>query len=152
MRKLIMFILLGILALPLYSQVSDSDSATITISGVVGDFVSLNVTTESAATNLSLSTNQTSPLKIATVTETSNTAYEVEVTSGNGFVFSNSGNDTHPYTLYYDGSVVAQSGDVVSSGTNANNLNKDVSVTYSEFNGAPGVYSDAVTFTISSTQ
>lgn len=128
-----------------------TDSASLNLSGTVGDFVSVSVTPTPAASGLSLSMNQPSLLQVGTVVETSNVNYQVTATSTNGFEFSN-GNDTVPYTFYYDGAAVASSGDTVSSGSQAAGISRPVSVTYSAaVAGNPtGTYSDTITFTISS--
>lgn len=129
-----------------------TDSATLFLSGTVGDFVQIDVTPEPAATSLALSAGQASPLQVATVTETSNTAYEVTASSANSFSFSD-GTNTLSYTLYYDGATVPTNGATVSSGATANGVTRPVSVTFpaAGTGAATGTYSDTVTFTISTT-
>ena len=146
---LVVFMIFG--SVGLFAQ-SLSDSASLFLSGTVGEFVSVDVTPEPAATGLALTAGQASPLLVATVTETSNTAYEVTASSANAFNFSDGTNDLS-YTLYYDGAAVTSSGDTVSSGASASGVSRPVTVTFpAAGSGADtGVYSDTVTFTISTT-
>jgi len=119
--------------------------------GAVGDFVSITVTPEPAATALTLSIAQTTPLLVATVTESSNTAYTVVADSANSFNFSD-GTTSLPYQMYYDGAVIAATGDTVTTGASASSVARPVTVTYPAAPGGtdPGAYTDTVTFTISS--
>lgn len=148
MRKLTLVLLfVGVIAVGAFAQTS----ATLNLSGTVGDIIQLDLTPEPVASNLVLSVDQLTPLQVATVTETSNVPYNVNVTTAGGaFQFTN-GTDTLAYTLYYNGSAVGSSGAIVSTGSSANSLDRPVSITY---NGADpslstGAYSDTVTFTIS---
>ena len=128
-----------------------SDSATLLLTGTVGQFVSIDVTPAPAASALTLSVAQSTPLDVGTVTESSNTAYAVTAGSANGFSFANAGADSVPYTLWYDGAAVTANGATVSSGSSASNVVRSVAVTYAAAGTgvATGVYSDTVTFTIS---
>lgn len=145
---LILTVLLFAVSMGAFAQITDS--ATLNLSGTVGDFVSINVTPESAATNLALSSGQSSQLQVATVTISSNVGYDVDVNSANTFNFTDGAEDV-PYSLYYDGTVVSSNGDVVESGSSANGATRPVAVTYNAATGVdPGTYSDTVTFTISS--
>ncbi len=145
---LILTVLLFGVAMGAFAQITDS--ATLNLSGTVGDFVSINVTPEPAATNLALSSGQSSQLQVATVTISSNVGYDVDVNSTNTFNFTD-GTEDVPYNLYYDGTVVSSNGDVVESGSSANGATRPVAVTYNAATGVdPGTYSDTVTFTISS--
>lgn len=150
MKKRTLLMLLVLVVVSGFAVAQTSDSATLFLSGVVGDFVDIAVNPAPAATNLALNVAQSAPLQVATVVETSNTSYEVTATSANTFNFSD-GTTNLPYTLYYDGSAVASSGDVVSSGASANNVSRTVEVTYPAAPGGTtsGTYSDTVTFQIS---
>lgn len=152
MKRLLFLSSLILFVLGMAFAQQTTDSASLNLSGTVGDFVSVSVTPEPAASGLSLSMNQPSLLQVGTVVETSNVPYEVTATSTNSFEFSN-GTETVPYTFYYDGSAVASSGDTVSSGSQAAGISRPVSVTYSaaDINNPTGAYSDTVTFSISST-
>lgn len=124
-----------------------TDSATLLLSGVVGPYVSIQVTPTANATNLLLNIPQTSPVTVAEVVEVSNESYTVSVSSVNGFSFSN-GDHPHDYTLYYGGTAFPDGGQV-SSGAFANHVTRTVGVTYdSATTLQPGTYTDTVTFTI----
>lgn len=149
MKKILIGVLFGLVSLLAFGQTNDS--ASLTLTGIVGEFVSLSITPEPTASNLALGSAQVSPLTVATVIETSNTAYTVTVNSSNNFKFKNGGGDEHSYTLYYDGVAVTSNGETITNnGAPANNENKTVAITYSVFNGAPGTYADTLTFTINS--
>jgi spore coat protein U-like protein len=146
---LILVALATIISMGAFAQVTDS--ASLFLSGTVGDFVSITVTPEPAATGLTLSVAQTTPLLVATVTESSNTGYNVVATSANSFNFSD-GSASLPYQMYYDGALIAASGDTVTTGSSASSVARPITVTFPAAPGGatPGSYSDTVTFTISS--
>jgi len=145
-RTLIALIVLVVVGGAVSAQTTDS--ASLFLSGIVGDYVEINVTPTAAATNLLLNIAQPSPVEVATVTETSNTPYTVTATSVNGFTLSD-GTNTHPYTMYYAGTAISTSGDQVSSGTSANNVSRSVGVTYNSASALQaGTYTDTVTFEI----
>ena len=145
---LILTVLLFVVAMGAFAQITDS--ASLNLSGTVGDFVSINVTPEPAATSLALSSGQAAQLQVATVTISSNVSYDVDVNSANTFN-CNRGSEDVPYSRYYDGTVISSNGDVVESGSSANGATRPVAVTYNAATTqSSGTYSDTVTFTISS--
>ncbi|MFP4151270.1 MAG: hypothetical protein ACLFR8_00470 [Alkalispirochaeta sp.] len=145
-RTLIALIVLVVIGGAVAAQTTDS--ASLFLSGIVGDYVEISVAPTAAATNLLLNIAQASPVEVATVTETSNSAYTVTATSVNGFELSD-GTNAHPYTMYYAGTAITASGDEVSSGASANNVNRSVGVTYNSAGTLPaGTYTDTVTFEI----
>ena len=149
MKKYILTMMLGLM-IPFLAFTQVTDTASLNLVGVVGEFVSISVTPEPAANSLTLSLAQNSLLQVGTVTETSNTPYEVTVDSTNGFEFSD-GNANLPYTFYYDGNPVTNSGDTVTTAAAGANVSKPVYVTYPSYsNEVPGSYSDTLTFTITS--
>ena len=150
MKKVLMIliVLLAVVSMGAFAQITDT--ATLFLSGTVGNYVSITVTPNASATSLALAAGQSSPLQVATVTETSNTSYSVTADSANGFSFTD-GTDNLSYTLYYDGSPVASSGDTVATGSSASGVSRPVSVTFpaAPTNATTGTYTDTVTFTIS---
>ena len=149
MKKVLMIliVLLAVVSMGAFAQITDT--ATLFLSGTVGNYVSITVTPNASAPSLALAAGQSSPLQVATVTETSNTSYTVTASSANSFNFTD-GTDNLPYTLYYDGSPVA-SGTPVASGSSASGVSRPVSVTFpaAPTSATTGTYSDTVTFTIS---
>ena len=147
MKKLfvILTVLLFAVSMGAFAQ---TDSATLNLSGTVGNFVSISVNPEPAATSLALSSGQASQLQVATVTVSANVAYDVSVNSTNSFSFTD-GVDNVSYELYYDGTQVPGNNVDVESASNANGATRPIAVTYNAANGVtPGTYSDTVTFTI----
>lgn len=143
-KYLLILALVSVVAFGAFAQTT----ATLNLTGTVGTIMSIDLVAEPVAGNLVLSVDQLTPLQVATITETSNVAYDVSVNSTNGYTFAN-GSDSMPYSLYYGGSVVSGNG-VVNSGTFANGVVKTVSITYNAASGLdPGTYSDTLTFTIS---
>jgi len=130
-----------------FAQVTDT--ATLNLSGTVGDFVSITVNPDPAATSLALSSGQATQLQVGTVTVSANVAYDVTVASANNFDFTD-GTNTLAYSFYYDGALVASSGANVESGTTANGATRPVAVTYAAAGPSlpTGTYSDTLTFTI----
>lgn len=150
MKKRMILVAVALLLVAAFVPAQTTDSASLFLSGVVGDYVEINVTPTAAATNLLLNIAQVSPLEVATVVETSNSGYTVTATSVNSFEFSD-GTNTHPYTMYYDGTAIAASGDTVTTGASANNVSRTVEVTYASAATLPqGTYTDTVTFEITS--
>ena len=151
MRKVRILFALLLVGVSLGVSAQLTDSAALLLTGTVGQFVAIDVTPAPAASALTLSVAQSTPLEVGTVTESSNTAYTVTAGSANGFNFANAGVDQVPYTLWYDGATVAANGATVSSGTSASNVARSVAVTYAAAGVAiaTGTYSDTVTFTIS---
>ncbi|MFW5695175.1 MAG: hypothetical protein ACOCYB_08395 [Alkalispirochaeta sp.] len=148
MKKLLVILTVLLVAVTMGAFAQTSDSATLNLSGTVGDFVSISVNPEPAATSLALSSGQASQLQVATVSVSANVAYDVTVNSTNSFNFTDGAEDV-PYELYYDGSQVSSNGELVESGSSANGSTKPVAVTYNAATGIdPGTYADTVTFTI----
>lgn len=146
---IILSVLMFLVSMGAFAQ-TITDSASLNLSGTVGDFVSITVTPEPAATSLALSSGQASQLQVATVTVSSNVGYDVTANSTNGFNFTN-GTENVAYTLYFDGAVVSSNGATVASGSSANGVSAPVAVTYNAATSVPsGTYADTVTFTISS--
>src|SRR6056297_1840581 len=114
MKKRIVLVAVALLLVAAFVPAQTTDSASLFLSGVVGDYVEISVTPTAAATNLLLNIAQVSPLEVATVVETSNSAYTVTATSVNLFELSD-GTNTHPYTMYYDGTAIGASGDTVTT-------------------------------------
>ena len=130
-----------------------TDSASLFLSGVVGEFVSITINPTTAAQSLPLNQEASTPILVAEVVYTSNTDYNITVSSANGFELVSTAGGEHPYTMQFNGTAIAQSGDSVTSGTFANNVSRDVTVTYAaaDPNLATGTYTDTVTFTIEAT-
>jgi spore coat protein U-like protein len=148
MKKLLVVTTVLLVAVSMGAFAQITDSASLNLSGTVGDFVSISVTPEPAATSLALSSGQASQLQVATVTISSNVAYDVTVNSTNTFNFNN-GSESLSYELYYDGTQVASNGATVESGSTANGATRPVAVTYNAATTqSTGTYSDTVTFTI----
>ena len=164
-------ILILVLALFLFGATAavaqNSDSGTLTLEGTVPEILTINVSAESVASNLDLSTDQTD-LLVATVTETSNVraGYSVTVESANAasqsstdpfFASTSAGNsDTLSYTLKYDGSTVSFSGGSAATVTNASDKTaaggstNEVRISYTGTtqNLYADSYQDTLTFTI----
>ena len=148
MKKFVIILTVLLVAVSMGAFAQVTDTATLNLSGTVGDFVSISVNPEPAATSLALSSGQASQLQVATVTISANVAYDVTVNSTNTFNFSDSV-DNVPYELFYDGTQVGSNGANVESASNANGATRPVAVTYNAASGVtPGTYSDTVTFTI----
>jgi len=162
-KLLLVGVLFSLLAVAGFAQVTDS--ASITLQGVVAPVVTVTVTPESGYNTLNLGTDQTD-LLVATVNEFSNVAagYTVTLTSvyaganataDAGFSSLSTG-DTLAYSVEYDGAAVAFSGGsatVTPAGTKsatAAGVDKAVTISYS---GAAvvlgdGTYTDTLEFTI----
>lgn len=151
MNKKVLIVLLATVLVSGFATAQTTDSASLFLSGVVGEFVNITVNPRPAATNLLLNVTQGTPVEVARVIEASNTAYEVEVESSNNFAFVNGANEV-AYTLHYNGTAFPAGG-VVSSGSSANNLQRSVGVTYTGADATldSGVYTDTLTFTITAT-
>lgn len=133
-------------------------TGTLTLSGDVGEELSIVITPESAATTLDILNGVSGTLKVATATETSNLSggYHVTMYSANEGLLKN-GTFSTAYQLAYDGgsytSPPASTSPVTvktvasQTGKEVNNSNIDIHVT--AFAAAPvGTYQDTVTFTI----
>ncbi len=107
MRSLL-FIFISLLS----AQVFSATTGILKLRGVVEPVLSLTVNPAAIATNLDLATTQTN-LVVAKVEEesNSNTGYKISISSLNdGTLLRNSGTETFPYTLKYDGAAVALAG------------------------------------------
>lgn len=149
MKKLVIILTVLLVAVSMGAFAQITDTATLNLSGTVGDFVSITVSPDPAASSLALSGGQGPQLQVGTVTVSANVAYDITVASTNNFDFSD-GTNTLAYSFYYDGTLVGSSGASVETGTTANGVTRPVAVTYA----APGpslptgTYTDTLTFTI----
>lgn len=148
MKKILILFSVMVLVVGGVTVAQTTDSASLFLSGIVGEYVNIDVNATPAATNLLLGQGTSSPITVAEVVLSSNAAYEVSANSSNGFQFTNA-YDNHPYQMQYNGSTVTQGG-TVASGSFANGITHPVTVSYSaaDANLPPGTYSDTVTFTI----
>jgi hypothetical protein len=132
-------------------------TGTLLLRGNVPSLLSIEVTAESNATALDLSTSQTN-LKVATVQEKSNSnqGYNVTITSANsGNLVRSGGSENFAYTMTYNGAAVN-----LGTGSTFNNaaaaavaVNKDVNISYTgiDFDDlVAGDYEDTITFTMAS--
>lgn len=131
-------------------------TGTLTLTGTVNGNVEIIVTPEAAASNLDL-LNDATDLKVATVTEKSNTGYEVTVTSANSAELTGQNAatpDTLAYSLKYDGAAVnftAGSALITdtTSQTGTSGIDKDLTISYTgNVNLKADTYEDTLTFTI----
>lgn len=125
-----------------------SDSANLLLQGTVGAFVSIDVTPAPAATALTLNVAQSTPLNVATVAVSTNTAYTISFASANAFAFSDGTTDLS-YTLWVDSSPIA-TGDTITGSTGSFTLPVAVTFPAAPTGTTEGTYSDTVTFTITS--
>jgi type 1 fimbria pilin len=141
-----------VISLPAFA----ATTGTLTLTGTVNGNVEIIVTPEAIASSLDLLTDATD-LKVATVTEKSNTAYTVTVQSANSASLTgkNAGTpDTLPYSLKYDGSAVSFSGDTATitdtaTQTGASGVDKDLTISYTADSSLQAdTYEDVLTFTI----
>lgn len=152
MKLIITLAFAAIVSLP----VSAATTGTLTLTGTVSGNVEIIVTPEAAASSLDLLNNATD-LKVATVTEKSNTGYEVTVSSSNSaeLVGQNAAApDSLAYSLKYAGVVVnftAGSALITdtTSQTGAGGVDKDLTISYTgNSNLQADTYEDTLTFTI----
>lgn len=151
MMKLLLALTLTTLSLGAMAQTS----ATLILKGQVAQVLKITLVEETLARNLPLSTTQTNS-KVATVTETSNSAsgYKVTLSStNNGKLTRVNGTEKFPYTLSYG----SQTGMDLTTPQSISNpalalaRTQDVKISYQ---GVPaeqmtaGDYTDTVTFTI----
>lgn len=128
-------------------------TASITLKGVIAQKLDIAITSESAATNLPLTANQTD-LKVGTATEISNAAngFKITATSTNaGRLKHSSGNAYFGYTMKYGGQQLNLANGSDSISTNgAVNRTRDISVSYQADQAGllAGNYEDVVTFSI----
>lgn len=150
------FILAAAIAAIITFPAAAVTTASLTLSGTVNGSVEIIVAPEAAATALDL-LSDTTDLKVATVTEKSNTGYEVTVSSANAAKLVGK-NATTPddlsYSLKYGGaSVTFSAGSATltdtTTQTGASGVDKNLTISYL---GDPSLqadtYEDTLTFTI----
>jgi len=136
-------------------------TGTLQLQGIVPAVLALTVTSEPSATSLDLSTTQTD-LKVATITEESNSAsgYKITVSSANDGDFKrNSGAETFTYSLKYGSTTLNLVGSSVTpvtaktqSTSGVYNVNTDIDISYTGVSLTTlvaGTYQDILTFEIS---
>lgn len=153
MRKLLIGSMLTLSAV----STMGATQGTLLLQGTVNQVLSLSVTPESGVNNsLDLSTTE-ADLKVAEVSEQSNssTGYKILVRTANGGSLKNGSVDDIAYTMKYDGSPVSLSTsdtEVKNESTGGvYNYASDVEISYTGVPAASltqGTYSDTVTFTI----
>lgn len=127
-------------------------TATLQLKGTIAQVLDISIAAEGVATSLNLTQNA-SNLKVATLTEksNSNTGYKVTVSSLNNGKLKN-GTALFPYTLGYNSQQLNLSSPQTQTyAIGAYNVNKDVSITYTgvaQESLVAGDYTDTVTFTI----
>lgn len=132
-----------------------SETASVSLSGTMGNILEIVVspTGANSALNLSGATTVTE-LLVATVEEKSNnpTGYQVSISSLNSFELLNTGSPhTIAYSLFYNGTQVTTDGQVVSNVTAkpAEIIAKEVRISYTTPNNPKaGTYQDTLTFTM----
>ncbi|MBB6481041.1 hypothetical protein [Spirochaeta isovalerica] len=128
-------------------------TGTLTLTGTVDSNMAIVVTPVDGVYNDLDLLNDASNLKVATVTEISNSAYTVTVSSDNSSELAGP-SDSLAYTLTYDGaSIDLTSGSAVITNTttvtDADGLDKDLNISYTGNPALPsGTYTDTLTFTI----
>lgn len=130
-------------------------TGSLVLTGIVSDNMEIIVTPEAIASNLDLLTT-TTDLKVATVTEKSNTGYTVTLTTTNSsaLVGQNATPDSLSYSLKYGGTAVSfTAGSAVitdsTSQTGVSGIDKDLTISYTGNTGLQAdTYEDTLTFTI----
>lgn len=140
---------------------AQSTVATLTISALINEIITISITPLGNYSNLNVNTTQVD-VPVATIYESSNSSngYLVKARSvNNGKIQNTSGGDNVPYMLRYGGGGAVQlsNSDQVmreqNIGGTYNSVNKDVTIS---FLGVPatnlksGTYNDVITFTIES--
>lgn len=145
--------LTALITLTLSFSTLAATQGTLFLRGVVPQLLSVEVTPESTAQNLDLSTSQIN-LKVAEVREKSNSAtgYKVLISSMNGGKLLN-GTDEFPYSIRYAGvsQVLTNSDYEIRNVSSRGVTDSDVEISYTGV--APelltaGDYTDTITFTI----
>lgn len=156
--KLVPLIALGFLTMTTIPSTFAATTGTLTLSGDVGEELSIVITPEAAAETLDILNGVSGTLKVATATETSNLAggYHITMYSANEGLLKNGAFST-AYQLAYNGgsyttppastSPVTVKTVASQTGKEVNSSNIDIHVT--AYAAAPvGTYQDTVTFTI----
>ena len=135
-----------------------TDTKTLTISGMIDQFCSLEITATEKASSLDIKGGETEAM-VASVVEKSNASYEVSVSSLNGGSLTNSSSLTAsavPYTVSYGESAavaVSASPEIVKSVVSdvAVTATSEIKVSFAGLGegAAPGNYTDVLSFTIS---
>ena len=153
MRKLLITSALSVFTLTSFA----ATQGTLLLQGTISQVLSLSVQAEAGVNNALDLTNTESDLKVAEVTEqtNSNTGYKILVKTANAGKLKNGSLGQVSYTMKYDGSAVAlastdtQAKSVATGGVYNNT--SDVEISYTGQSAASltqGTYSDTVTFTI----
>ncbi len=127
-------------------------TATLQLKGTIAQNLDISIAPESVATSLNL-TQSASSLKVATITEksNSNTGYKVTVSSANNGKLKN-GTFLFSYTLGYNSQQLnLASPQTQTYAVAAHNVQKDVTISYTgvaQESLVAGDYTDTVTFTI----
>ena len=127
-------------------------TATLQLKGTIAQNLDISIASESVATSLNL-TQSASNLKVATLTEksNSNTGYKVTLSSANSGNLKN-GTFLFGYTLGYNGQQLNLSAPQTQTyAVAAHNVQKDVTISYTgvaQESLVAGDYTDTVTFTI----
>lgn len=143
---------IAILALTTSSMALAATSATLQLKGTVQQLLDISIQAEGAATNLNLTQNAAN-LKVATLTEKSNssTGYKVTVSSQNQGKLKN-GNAQFSYTIGYNNQqLTLTSPQTQSYSAGAYNVQRDVTISYTgqaQENLVAGDYTDTLTFSI----
>jgi len=144
-----------------YAESVLTKSATLTLSAVVNEAVSIRISPKENVTNLDLHTTQVD-IPVATIYETSNssTGYVVKARSENNSKIKNANSDNGvPYFIKYGGgeSVSLSQIDKTLKEENVGGIHSSVPREVSlSFKGVPatslvsGIYNDVITFTIES--
>lgn len=129
---------------------TQSDSASLILSGVVGANVSITIEgTGNEGLNLQL---PQSNVLVGTATEVANVPYNVSAFTTNGFALTFDSENAISYTVSYDGQTVSQNGDNIfgSPQSTTSGRNRSIRISYTDVSGrTEGMYSDEITFTIS---
>lgn len=131
-------------------NVLSATTGTLILKGTVQQQIDIVVTPTGDATTLDLSTTQTN-LKVADVTESSNGAYKILLSSANGGKLLNTSGDFVNYTLNYDGVATdLTTGGTVKTNTGGVNTS-EVTISYTGVDTSSitsGDYTDTITLTI----
>lgn len=162
MKKVIIVLVLAMVATAVFAQ--DTDTASVTLTGVVEKRVAITATGTGNYNNLDLTTDVTSE-PVVTVNEYSNVreGYTVSLSSANAtssggsdaFFKGAAGGETLTYTVTYDGAGVTFSGGSAeitnaTAKTPAGGTSKTLAIGYtgSSANLGNDTYTDDLTFTI----
>jgi len=128
-----------------------ASTATINLTGTVGNNINISVVEKNLPLDLTVDTTD---LVVGTVTEKSNKdGYSVEISSDNSGKLIGVNGEELTYTAKYDGvsfNLSSTAVEVVASGTKTSGTDKDVSISYSAtpYTLSPDTYTDTLTLTI----